>query len=41
MLEKILENLAREPGNHKIDTTYEGKILLRNLPGGPNEGSLK
>lgn len=41
MLEDILEKLAREPGNHRIDATYEGKILLRNLPGGPNEGSLK
>ena len=41
MLEDILEKLAKVPGNHRIDATYEGKILLRNLPGGPNEGSLK
>ena len=41
MLEDILEKLAKEAGNHRIDATYEGKILLRNLPGGPNEGSLK
>jgi len=41
MLEDILEKLAREPGNHRIDATYEGKILLQNLPDGPNEGSLK
>ena len=41
MLGDILEKLAKEAGNHRIDATYEGKILLRNLPGGPNEGSLK
>lgn len=41
MLGEILERLAKEKGNHRIDATYEGKILLKSLPGGPNEGSLK
>lgn len=41
MLEEILEKLAKESGNHRIDATYEGKILLQSLPGGPNEGSLR
>ena len=41
MLGDILEKLVKEGGNHRIDATYEGKILLKNLPGGPNEGSLK
>ena len=27
----ILKKLAREGGNHVIDATYEGKILLRKL----------
>ncbi len=41
MLGEILGRLAKENGNHRIDATYEGKILLKSLPGGPNEGSLK
>ena len=41
MLEEVLGRLAKESGNHRIDATYEGKILLQKLPGGPNEGSLK
>lgn len=41
MLGEILERLAKEDGNHRIDATYEGKIVLQNLPVGPNEGSLK
>lgn len=41
MLEEILMRLSKEGGNHRIDATYEGKVLLRKLPGGPKEGSLK
>lgn len=41
MLEEILVKLLKEGGNHRIDATYEGKVLLRKLPGGPKEGSLK
>ncbi|MBR1672138.1 MAG: hypothetical protein IJ702_04360 [Fretibacterium sp.] len=40
-VEAILDRLSQEGGNHLIDATYEGKILLRALPSGPEEGSLK
>ena len=40
-LEEIFARLSKEGGNHLIDATYEGKILLRNLPGGSQEGSMK
>ena len=40
-IEDILNRLSQEGGNHLIDATYEGKVLLRSLPSGPKEGSLK
>ncbi len=40
-LEELFSKLSKEGGNHLIDATYKGKILLRDLPGGPEEGSLK
>ena len=40
-IEDILNRLSLEGGDHLIDATYEGKILLRSRPSGPKEGSLK
>jgi hypothetical protein len=40
-LEHILERLQKEGGNHLIDATYEGKIVVRNLSLGAGEGSSK
>jgi len=40
-IEDILNRLSQEGGNHLIDATYEGKVLLRSLPSGPKEGSMK
>lgn len=40
-IDDILKKLSSEGGDHVVDATYEGKILLRKLPGGPKEGSLK
>ena len=30
-IDKLFEDLINEGGNHVIDATYEGKILLRKL----------
>ncbi|MCR4819195.1 MAG: hypothetical protein K5841_09600 [Fretibacterium sp.] len=40
-IEDILNRLSQEGGDHLIDATYEGKVLLRSLPSVPKEGSLK
>jgi hypothetical protein len=37
----ILERLQKEGGNHLIDATYEGKIVVRSLPSGAGEGGSK
>ncbi|MCR5346912.1 MAG: hypothetical protein K6E38_03970 [Fretibacterium sp.] len=39
-IENILKRLSQEGGDHLIDATYKGKVLLRSLPGRPKEGSL-
>lgn len=41
MLGDVLERLRKEGEHHMIDATYEGKIVLRALPAGAKEGSLK
>ncbi len=41
-LEKVFSRLSEEGGSHVVDATYEGKILVKSLPGGPGgpeEGS--
>jgi hypothetical protein len=40
-LEHILERLQKEGGNHLIDATYEGKVVVKNLSLGAGEGSSK
>ena len=40
-LGKVLSDLYKKGGNHLIDATYEGKILLKDISGGPKEGSMK
>ena len=40
-LENVLNRLAEEGGNHLIDATYEGKIVVNSLTGGAGEGSSK
>jgi hypothetical protein len=40
-LEHIVERLQKEGGNHLIDATYEGKIVVKNLSLGAGEGSSK
>jgi hypothetical protein len=37
----ILERLQKEGGNHLIDATYEGKVVVRSLSSGAGEGSSK
>ena len=37
----ILENLRKEGGNHLIDATYEGKVIVRKLSLSAGEGSSK
>ena len=41
VLEDIFSKLWKEGGDHLIDATYEGKILLRGLPDVSEEGSMK
>ena len=43
-LEKVFSKLSKEGGSHRVDATYEGKILVKSLSGGPDgpkEGSRK
>ena len=43
-LEDVFSKLALEGGNHRVDATYEGKILVKSLSGEQNglkEGSRK
>ena len=37
----ILDRLRLEDGNHLIDATYKGKIVVRNLSAGAGEGSTR
>ena len=41
LLDDVFSKLSKEGGDHMIDATYEGKIVLRPLPDGPKEGSIK
>ncbi|NLL36810.1 MAG: hypothetical protein GX256_04730 [Fretibacterium sp.] len=41
MLDDILVRLSKEGGSHVVDATYEGKIILKELSTGAQEGSLK
>jgi hypothetical protein len=40
-LSYILKRLQEEGGNHLIDATYEGKIVVRSLSSAAGEGSSK
>jgi hypothetical protein len=40
-LEHILKGLQKEGGNHLVDATYEGKIVVKDLSLGAGEGSSK
>ena len=41
LLEDILGRLRREDGNYLIDTTYEDKIVVKDLSAGAVEGSSR